>query len=86
MATNIEHCAGSYDPHPWGYAEPANANLGCSAGTYDPAPISPILELRPTGSGVALARALVRVLVRRALIQEGVVRTAEDCAKQAKTG
>jgi hypothetical protein len=40
----------------------------------------PILALRPTGDGTALARALARVLVRRALMQERALDTVEDCA------
>lgn len=78
MDAKLEHRAGSYAPDPAGYAEPANVNATRSHGSYDPAPAaqgesvgansstSPILALQPTGSGVALARTLVRVLVRRA--------------------
>ena len=43
-------------------------------------PTLPILALRPTGDGTALARALARVLVRRALMQERALDTVEDCA------
>jgi hypothetical protein len=37
----------------------------------------PIVKLRATGDGTALARALARVLVRRALVEESAM---EDCA------
>lgn len=40
----------------------------------------PIVRLRPTGDGRALALTLARVLVRRALIQEGALPAPDDCA------
>lgn len=40
----------------------------------------PIVALRPTGDGTTLARVLARVLVRRALIQEGAIGVVDDCA------
>lgn len=40
----------------------------------------PIVRLRPTGDGRALALTLARVLVRRALIQEGALPAPGDCA------
>ena len=46
----------------------------------------PILELRPTGNGTALARMLVRVLVHRALIHEGAICVADDCTKPTRAG
>jgi hypothetical protein len=53
--------------------EPANENW-------------PIVELVAVGDGVALARALVRVLVRRALITEGVFSAGDGCDDQTCTG
>lgn len=46
----------------------------------------PIVELVPVGDGAALARALVRVLVRRALISEGVFSVGEGCSDQKHAG
>src|SRR5215813_4755852 len=40
----------------------------------------PVVALRPTGDGIGLARTLARVLVRRALTQEGAIGAAVDCA------
>jgi hypothetical protein len=40
----------------------------------------PIVSLRPSGDGRALARALARVLVRRALVQEAALPGLTDCA------
>lgn len=45
-----------------------------------PNAVLPILALRPTGDGTALARVLARVLVRRALRHERAFETVEDCA------
>jgi hypothetical protein len=45
----------------------------------------PILALRPTGDGTGLARALARVLVRRALRQERVFDTVEDCVTPTRS-
>lgn len=53
--------------------EPANANW-------------PIVELHATGDGAALARVLVRVLVRRALIAEGVLRGEHEGARTCSLG
>jgi hypothetical protein len=39
----------------------------------------PIVQLRGTGDGTALARALARVLVRRVLIREEGIRVVSDC-------
>lgn len=39
----------------------------------------PIVRLRPTGDGRALARTLARVLVRHALAQEGAIPAHDDC-------
>lgn len=60
-------------------------------GSYDPEPGQtnaswPILELRPISNGTALVRMLMRVLVRRALIQEGVIRIADDCTSPTRAG
>ena len=41
----------------------------------------PIVKLRPVGESSALARVLVRVLVRRALIVEGIIPQCENHAK-----
>jgi len=52
-----------------------------------PAPANdnwPIVVLAPAGDGTALARALVRVLVRRALISEGVFSVANACDEQTR--
>jgi hypothetical protein len=46
----------------------------------------PIVALVPAGGGVALARALVRVLVRRALINEGVFSVEDGCDDQRRAG
>jgi hypothetical protein len=46
----------------------------------------PIVELVAVGDGEALARALVRVLVRRALISEGVFTIGDDCSDQRRAG
>jgi hypothetical protein len=46
----------------------------------------PIVELVAVGDGEALARALVRVLVRRALISEGVFTVDDDCSDQRRAG
>lgn len=51
-----------------------------SAATRTEAGTLPIVALRPTGDGTALARTLARVLARRALIQEGAIGTTDDCA------
>jgi hypothetical protein len=68
----IRRITGSHAPMPV-HAGPSNENW-------------PILELRPTGNGAALARMLVRVLVRRALIQEGIIRIANDCTNPTRAG
>ena len=39
----------------------------------------PIVTLCPKGDGTILARTLARVLVRRALIQEGAIGGVDDC-------
>lgn len=39
----------------------------------------PIVRLRATGDGRALARTLARVLVRRELTQEGAISVVDDC-------
>lgn len=42
--------------------------------TLDPANENwPIVNLRPVGDGRAVTRALLRILVRRALISEGII-------------
>lgn len=46
----------------------------------------PIVTLVPVGDGVALARVLVRVLVRRALISEGVFSVDDGCDDQTCAG
>ena len=46
----------------------------------------PIVKLVPVGDGVALARTLVRVLVRRALINEGVFSVDGGCDDQTRAG
>lgn len=46
----------------------------------------PLVELVPVGDGTALARALVRVLVRRALIREGVFSVGDDCSDRKRAG
>jgi len=46
----------------------------------------PIVELVPVGDGTALARALVRVLVRRALISEGVFPVGDGCSNRRRAG
>jgi hypothetical protein len=45
-----------------------------------PASAGPLVHLRFTGDGGALARTLARVLVRRALLQEGALPAPDDCA------
>jgi len=42
----------------------------------------PILALRPVGEGVVLARALARVLVRRALAEEGAIDVVDHCTDE----
>ena len=42
-------------------------------------PNLPIVRLHAVGDGRALARVLVEVLVRRALISEGIIRAGADC-------
>lgn len=72
--------------------EAANGNATVQQGSHDPVPAFavgaiaayPRVELRPTGSGVVLARTLVRVLVRRALMQEGAIGVIDDCAHPMK--
>jgi hypothetical protein len=39
----------------------------------------PIVALCPTGDGTTLARTLARVLVHRALIQDGAICAIDDC-------
>ncbi len=46
----------------------------------------PIVKLRAVGDGRALAKALVQVLVRRALISEGVIPSAEHCEIDTRAG
>lgn len=46
----------------------------------------PVVELVPAGDGTALARALVRVLVRRALISEGAFSVGGGCDDQQRAG
>jgi hypothetical protein len=46
----------------------------------------PILALRPTGDGTALARALARVLVRRALMEDVTINAVDDCANPRPSG
>ena len=46
----------------------------------------PLVELVPVGDGTALARALVRVLVRRALISAGVFSVGDDCSARRRAG
>jgi hypothetical protein len=41
--------------------------------------VGPIVRLRATGDGTVLARALTRVLVRRALNVEATTAAPEDC-------
>jgi hypothetical protein len=50
-----------------------------------PRAAGPIVRLRPTGDGRALARTLARVLVRRALIQEGGLPASADCTIPEQT-
>jgi hypothetical protein len=45
----------------------------------------PIVKLRPIGDGCGLVRVLVEVLVRRALINNGVIRDSDTCEIQAPT-
>jgi len=46
----------------------------------------PLVEIVPVGDGTALARALVRVLVRRALTSEGVFSVDAGCSDQRRAG
>lgn len=41
--------------------------------------VLPLLALRPNGDGIALARTLARVLVRRALTEEGAIGAVDHC-------
>jgi hypothetical protein len=59
-------------PHRAG-VEPANENW-------------PIVRLRPIGDGAVLAKTIVRVLVRRALVAEGIVPGREHCGTTTRTG
>lgn len=43
----------------------------------------PRVHLHSIGDGRALARAVIEVLVRRALIEEGVIATNEPCASSS---
>lgn len=58
--------------------EPANENW--------PNENWPIVELVAVGNGRDLARTLVRVLVRRALIGEGVFSVGDGCDDQTRAG
>lgn len=46
----------------------------------------PIVECVAVGNGVGLARTLVRVLVRRALLAEGVFSVGDSCDDQTLAG
>jgi hypothetical protein len=62
--------------HPQGVASPKNGAQPCQ----EPRDEGPIVRLQPTGDGRVLARTLARVLVRRALVQEGALPAPGDCA------
>jgi hypothetical protein len=47
---------------------------------------SPIVVLTPTGDGIALARALARVLVRRELIIANAIADQVHCRDERKAG
>lgn len=46
----------------------------------------PVVRLTPLGDPKPLARTLLRVLVRRALISEGVIANVEHCDDQHRAG
>jgi hypothetical protein len=46
----------------------------------------PIVELRPTGNGVPLYRALARILVRRELFFAGEISADDDCEPKRAAG
>jgi hypothetical protein len=46
----------------------------------------PIVDLTPIGDGIALARALARVLVRRELIGANAIPAAVHCKNERKAG
>lgn len=56
-----------------------NASRNMRRQRKEPRNAGPIVCLRPTGDGRALARTLARVLVRRALIREGAMPALGDC-------
>ena len=53
--------------------EPANDN-------------SPILKLRYVGDGDAVAQVLARILVRRALVAEGILKAPAHCKDRKRAG
>jgi len=46
----------------------------------------PIVILTPVGDGIALARTLVRVLVRRELIKANAIRDSTHCTDERRAG
>jgi len=63
---------------------PARAVVPSSVGSHRaeaPRATLPVVTLRPIGDGTALAHVLARVLVRRALVQEGAIGVVDDCAR-----
>lgn len=82
---------GSYDAHGAGELSGSRPHVRAhTAASPDASPrrpeALPILALCPTGDGTALTRALARVLVRRALVQEGAIGSAGDCTKPTRSG
>jgi len=46
----------------------------------------PIVILTPVGDGIALAKTLVRVLVRRELIKANAIRDSTHCTDERRAG
>lgn len=67
--TQAQVCVAAAAPH----SPAARRTEACGASL-------PIVALRASGDGVRLAHVLARVLVRRALVQEGAIGAVVDCA------